>query len=380
MEGAVTVTNVFEVSDKIIEHVRMHYAEDIAIIAYYGSYAQGTATFRSDLDFFFIPSTMKGYEASIQFIVDEISFDFWPISWERAERMASFHESKTTIIADSKLLYVRSEEDKERFLKLRDTISDFQKTENRMKWVEKAESELENVYVHLYKLETASLPTQITFYRIEAHAILTNLLESLALLNQTYFTKGFGKNREQIMGFPLKPANLEKDMNIILHSDRREDILQACQQLTKETLEIILAEKEKYPGSPSYPDRLKGFYEEFKGALDKIITACEEGDYDTAFFNSIHVQDETARSLYFAEKGRWPTNLTSHSAYMDGYIRAGLPELIPLLDVNRLSVLQAAVERLSTLLEHHLQVNGVIINRFDDNEHFAAFLRDSHIK
>lgn len=369
--------NVFEVSNKIIEHVRLHYAEDIAIIAYYGSYAQGTATSRSDLDFFFIPATMKGYEASIQFIVDEISFDFWPISWERAERMASFNDSKTTIIADSKLLYVRSDEDEARFLKLRDTISDFQKPENRMKWIEKAELELENVYVHLYKLEKASLSNHTTFYRIEAHAILTNLLQSLALLNQTYFTKGFGKNREQIMSFPLQPANLEKDMSVILHSDRNEDILQACQQLTKETLAIILAEKEKHSGSPSYSDRLKGFYEEFKGGLDKIITACEEKDYDTAFFNTINVQDEVARFLYFAEKGHWPTNLTLHSAYMDAYIRAGLPELIPLLDVNHLSVLQAAVERLSMLLERHLQANGVVINRFHDIEQFAAFLRES---
>lgn len=108
-----------------------------------------------------------------------------------------------------------------------------------------------------------------------------------------------------------------------------------------------------------------GFYEEFKGTLDKIITACEEGDYDTAFFTSIHVQDETARFLYFAEKGHWPTNLTSHSAYNDGYIRAGLPELIPLLDVNRLSVIQVTVERLSTL--PYWRSAGRV---------FALFLRD----
>jgi hypothetical protein len=76
------------------------------------------------LDFFFIPATPKGFQASIQFIIScDISFDFWPISWERAERMASFQESQTIIIADCKLLYVRSTEDSERFIKLRETIS-----------------------------------------------------------------------------------------------------------------------------------------------------------------------------------------------------------------------------------------------------------------
>lgn len=44
--------NVFDVSDALVNHIKTHFSEDIAIVAYYGSYAQGTATERSDLDFF----------------------------------------------------------------------------------------------------------------------------------------------------------------------------------------------------------------------------------------------------------------------------------------------------------------------------------------
>ena len=42
--------------------------------------------------------------------------------------MASFEEFQTTIIADCKLLYVRSDEDHDRFMKLRDTISTHEAT------------------------------------------------------------------------------------------------------------------------------------------------------------------------------------------------------------------------------------------------------------
>lgn len=52
--------NVFDVAQALIDHVEKEYSDEIAIIAYYGSYAQGTATRRSDLDFFFIPATGKG--------------------------------------------------------------------------------------------------------------------------------------------------------------------------------------------------------------------------------------------------------------------------------------------------------------------------------
>jgi predicted nucleotidyltransferase len=114
--------DVFAVAEALINHIKSRCPNDIAIAAYYGSYAQGTATKRSDLDFFFIPATPEGFRVSLQFVVGDISFDFWPISWERAQRMASFDEPTTTIIADCKLLYVRSEEDRDRFMKLRETI------------------------------------------------------------------------------------------------------------------------------------------------------------------------------------------------------------------------------------------------------------------
>ena len=100
------MVNVFEVAEAVVEHIKSNYPNDIAVIAYYGSYAQGTATKRSDLDFFFIPATAEAARHSIQFTVNKISFDFWPISWERAERMASFDELNLSIIADCKILYV----------------------------------------------------------------------------------------------------------------------------------------------------------------------------------------------------------------------------------------------------------------------------------
>lgn len=45
--------NVFDVAKTLVNHIEKVYSEDIALVAYYGSYAQGTATKRSDLDFFF---------------------------------------------------------------------------------------------------------------------------------------------------------------------------------------------------------------------------------------------------------------------------------------------------------------------------------------
>lgn len=45
--------NVFDVAKTLVNHIEKVYSEDIALVAYYGSYAQGTATKRSDSIFSF---------------------------------------------------------------------------------------------------------------------------------------------------------------------------------------------------------------------------------------------------------------------------------------------------------------------------------------
>ncbi|UVI29716.1 hypothetical protein [Paenibacillus spongiae] len=366
--------NILDVAHTMVQHIRTHYPDDIAVVAYYGSQAQGTATKRSDLDFFFIPASDNGYSASIQFVIDNISFDFWPISWERAGRMASFEEPNTSIIADCKLLYTRSEADRERFMNLRDTIAEMPK--HGLKFMEKAESKLQEAYVHLYKMSRGEEEANLSFYRNEAQGLLTKVLYSLALLNRTYFTKGWGKNTEQIRQFPIQPARLEQLMDKITMAKACRELRESCEQLVDDTLQLLLEQKDTYSEGPSYPDRMKGFYEEVKGILDKILTSCEMNDKPSAFFWAIGAQDEIARFLYYSVKGHWPIELDPSLDYQRYYVQAGFPDLAALLDPDDFLPLQRAVEQLEEDLENYLKAKGVKINRFDSLAQFEAFLNE----
>lgn len=371
--------NVFEVAQTLINHIRFRFQDDVALVAYYGSYAQGTATARSDLDFFFIPATPDGFRASIPFICNGISFDFWPISWERAERMASFEEPNTSIIADCKLLYVRSDADLARFEQLRERIADTGK--QGLALIEKSENHLRDAYVHLYKMSllTDDHARSLTCFRTEGHGVLTHVLYSLALLNGTYFTKGWGKNAEQIESLKLRPAKLDEQMNVIMHAFAGEAIREACEQLTQDTVTLLNAKKELYAVGPDYPGRMNGFYEEIKGIFDKLLTACENNDYTTAFFWSVGVQDEIARFLYFAEKGYWPASIVPVSDYQDMYVRERLPNLPELLAADRLTELREAITQLDIGLRRMLEANSVPITEFDNVEQLKIYLarRDS---
>ncbi|GGG72570.1 nucleotidyltransferase domain-containing protein [Paenibacillus radicis (ex Gao et al. 2016)] len=371
------MVDVFEVAKIIIDRIKAHYPQDIAIVGYYGSYLQGRATERSDLDFFFIPATPRGREVELQFIIEGISFDFWPIPWDRAERMAALEDWKTTIIADCELLYVRSPDDLARFMELRETAAALHSPSHTLRLIQQAETTLGNCFINLAKLRLPASPKDLSYCRVQAQEIVTSLLEAFCFLNQVYYTRGWGHYREQIRKLPIKPTQLEKHLDTIMFSPSRDDILHACEQLTVDTLRLIAERRKNVEETRSYQDRLKGYYEEERGMMNKLLTACEKGDYETAFFVAIGVHDGLARMLYFAEKGSWPSSLDS-GEYRAYYERFGYPNLISLLSPTDFEPLRLAVLALIDKLEGHLQAEGLVLHQFDSVAQFGSFVLSRH--
>lgn len=367
------MVDVFTVADIIVKHIKTHYPQDVAIVGYYGSYLQGRATERSDLDFFFIPATDKGRQVECQFIIDGISFDFWPIGWERAERMATSEEWSTTIIADCELLYVRSEDDLARFMELRETISNMGSESKTHDLTSKAESVLKDCLISIAKIRLAE-NKELSYCRTQAQEITVNIFKSLGLLNQIYYKRSWGHYREQVRNLPIKPDQLDQYLDTIMFSRKPDEIMSACEKLTAETLRLISERQNSQEEIRSYKKRMKGYYEEERGMMNKLLTACEKGHYETAFFAAIGIQDGLARFLYAAEKGRWPgVDLGEHREF---YVRYGYPDLVALLDPTDFEPLRLAVLQLIEKLENHLKTEGVSLNQFDSIVEFESFYKN----
>ncbi|MEC0129322.1 hypothetical protein [Paenibacillus pabuli] len=366
--------DVFSVADIIINRIKREYSQDVAIVGYYGSYLQGRATERSDLDFFFIPATTRGKELELQFIIDGISFDFYPIEWSRAERMAALEDWNTTIIADCKLLYVRSEEDRERFLQLRENIAAMKDPSRAGALINQAEHILKDCFLILDKLRRAGASLNLSYSRTLAQEIAGHLFKCLGYMNQTYYTRSWGHYREQVSNLSVKPDQLDVYLDTIMFSHSPAEIVSACEQLVMETLELLSEQRKQQKETRSYPDRMKGFYEEERGMLNKLLTACEKRHYETAFFVAIGTQDSIARMLYAAEKGRWPGYFDSR-AYRELYDQMGYPDLTNLLDPADFEPLRIATLQLIEKLEHHITSEGVPLNNFTSVAEFESFYR-----
>ena len=80
------------VNEKLVtwieEKVKSEYADDISLALLYGSFVNGTANSRSDIDCYFIPRTERGYRLAGTFMIAGVGYDIFPMDWERVRNIA----------------------------------------------------------------------------------------------------------------------------------------------------------------------------------------------------------------------------------------------------------------------------------------------------
>ena len=125
------------VNEKLVtwieEKVKSEYADDISLALLYGSFVNGTANSRSDIDCYFIPRTERGYRLAGTFMIAGVGYDIFPIDWERVRNIANLEEGLLPLVGDVKVLYSSSEEDLGRFrglqVQMKDNLADKQKSQ-----------------------------------------------------------------------------------------------------------------------------------------------------------------------------------------------------------------------------------------------------------
>lgn len=155
----------------------------------------------------------------------------------------------------------------------------------------------------------------------------------------------WGHYREQVRSLPIKPDQLDQHLDTMMFSLIPEEIMSACEKLTADTLRLILERQNNQEEVRSYKGQMKGYYEEERGLMNKLLTACEKGHYETAFFVAIGIQDGLSRILYAAERGHWP-GIVDMCEHQEIYDRYGYPDLIALLDPKDFEPLRLAVLQL----------------------------------
>lgn len=268
-----------------IESIQQDYPDDVSLLLLYGSYENGTANHFSDVDFYFIPKTERAYELCQTFIINEVGYDLFPMSWERVAGLAELNESLIPCLGDVKILYAQSEADEQRFKDLQLTLH--QHLNDKFFMLFKANERVKEAKQLIGEL---ILSNSIGPMRLVAGSILLKLAECVAFANQTYFHRGIKTQLEDLKQMRFLPLHFLDLYEFIIETSSEQDLQIACIALLKST-EFFLAPQQMKREEVNQ-DQLSGRYEELCSSFNKIYTQCQLNNKTLVFLSAIGVAQE----------------------------------------------------------------------------------------
>jgi hypothetical protein len=337
--------DLIEIADYLIEKIKKDYEGDVSLVHVHGSYFYNDTHSLSDLDIFFVPKTERGYKLGQTFILNGIGCDFWALSWERLERIANHEEQIVSIITDGKILYYHSEEDLERFNKLKETANNIIDKE---KFKNKGKEIMKDMYKYYFRIINSTDTTEIRKCIIE---IIYVLSFSLAQLNCTPIKRGRKYLKNEILAMELIPEDFEYIYEKLF---TERDVIK-----TKQLLYSLILNTEKLFNEESrdtFFNNFNGYYEEMIQSYNKIYHACETGDIYTPLFASVEITSEIEELF---EK--------SNCSYK-------LPDMIGAYNPNALSGIKEMAKKQQEYFEKILKENEVPIKSFRNIIGFKKYL------
>lgn len=299
------------------------------------SFVTGEYGIMSDIDFFFVPKTNRGYELNNQFIVNNIGYDLWAVSWERLKRISNFEDPLTSILMDGKIIFASTEEDLQKLQNLKNNL---RHNLNNEVFVGKMSTKyLEKAKINYFSLQNY----ESNKFQIDTVIIAETLLNAIAILNNTYLKKGLKQIENELDRMLLTPVGFLENYRKIIKTNNKDKVQSLINEMIIETEKIYILKFDHVDNVK--PTDLTGFYEEFKSAYNKLLLACNEEDYENAYYAGYIIDRETQFFLIlYTDQGVFPKIINEVLTNNFESIRAKCIEheqqLINLLNQNNIKI------------------------------------------
>ncbi len=296
---------------------------------------------------FFIPACDHGYSLARTFIIDDMGYDLFPMSWKRVEGMSTLNEGIAFCLADSEILYARNDADRERFELLRKTLFNNLKNKD---FIYKKSLEKINSAMDIYK--TMVFEKSLANVRKAAGGIIEYLSEALVIINGTYLKRDYGYSQrvEQVKSLQRIPAAFLKNYEEILRAKDIEAIFKAVHNLMGETREFFEQfTPERNLKSCNY-DELAGWYEESRYTFRRIAYACKNNKFVECFHLGCYLQIEF--------------DILTEEAGLDNM------DLMGSYDADDLSNFKKRADKIEEYIVYEIKKHGAVLRKYDNLEEF----------
>jgi len=218
--------------------------------------------------FYFISKNERGKNLSTQFIVEGVSYDLFPISWERLIANAAMDSPQGYLLLDTEVIYYSSEEALNRFENMKDSLKTILSGKYDEMLVNKAYEYFNESYIYLYNMN--KYKNSMSSVRLEAGKLLNKISNALGFANCEYYKNGNGS----ILRDSLKLEKLPKDykvlVNNIIFSSSSEEIYLKSLSLVENTRELLIGMKKENKQTELFETLFTGYYEELKKILINV--------------------------------------------------------------------------------------------------------------
>lgn len=348
-----------EINDRLVQwilnKVKTQYANDVSLVLIYGSYINGTANSKSDVDCYYIPKTEHGYDLAVDFMIEGVGYDIFPISWERVEGIADLHENISPLVGDVQIVYYNNTSDIERFQIMQERLKRNLLNDTYVREI--AARRCEQAYRLCVMLKQKHCASEIR--KIAGNIIMT-LADAVAVYHHDYYHFGLKKQFEDLQkNIPDVPRRIVDGYRNVVEAIDLDDVKKYALRLFDdvcEHLDVTFTLPEIYENENMAVNKvdaagLASLYEEISSTFHKIYVCCESGNYILAFLSAVCLQRE-----------------------LDDAKGAGCPiyDLLGNFNYKELSGLAETTHKIENDLVQLITDNGGYIKRYDSFEQFES--------
>jgi hypothetical protein len=371
------MTSVFEIANALVAHVQQAYVQNIAIVAYYGSYATGVASDRSDLDLYYIPDDGKADALYRSFVVDGRAFEFWPVSWEFAEKIASGKHRwavAPSILMNARVLYSRSDADVARFDALKAKIVSLQQPENKSILVACAWDTFKTAPFYLETLRLSCERQDVLGTRVMGYRLVNVVLDCLALVNQSFLARDWTSDLEPVRNLIRKPEQTLELIEVIMTSHDVARIECAADEFLRATRDILVCEQRENQNVSILHEVFGGYYPAIYDYVGKIISACEQRNLIKASYWASLMQDEVALMLAQIHSHASLSGMNMYSEY-GAYLRSlGWPDMVQAIETKDFGYIAEQARGFAHKAKDYLAAHSVPLNVYETLEDAQAYI------
>ena len=295
---------------------------------------------------FFIPAVPEGEAAAMTFVIGDVGYDYWALSWERLSSIADLEETIACILADGELVWAASAADEKRFYALRDRLN---KNLSDPMYVCRVIARYLEDAMEIFK--HMAFEEELGRLRVGARFIGIYLGGAIAAANGTYL-----KRREIGTDDPigtlktlarLPQGYLELQEKLPLATDGGT-LLALCREMILKVRAFLKAMlPQGAEPSAKYP---AGWYEEMTYTWRRIRYFCKLGDAANAF--------------------SWGAYLQADMEVLDGIVTEEERNILGQFDAGNLTHFAQVCENTRILVRERLLARGENLREYDTLEDF----------